>query len=117
MTIAQYAYSLLGTLPASFPADMTNARFVELVYAHFGIQVDLSSDKPQDVAKNGTRLEKTMAEPDDIACLLSQDGLAETFGVYYGNGTYVFYNETTHQVETGRIAEALYDWFPLRVAR
>ena len=118
LTIAKYAYSLLGPLTPDFSENigaMTNPEFARLVYAHFGIKLDLSSTKPEDVAKNGVRIDNKMVKPGDLVCIHAENGMVGTFGIYYGEGTYVFYNETSREVELGTCAQITNGWFAVRV--
>lgn len=118
LTIAKYAYSLLGPLTPDFSENigaMTNPEFARLVYAHFGIKLDLSSTKPEDVAKNGVRIDNKMVKPGDLVCIHAENGMVGTFGIYYGEGTYVFYNETSREVELGTCAQITNGWFVVRV--
>lgn len=118
LTIARYAYSLVGPLVPGFSENndaMTNAEFVRLVYARFGIKLDLSSTKPEDVAKNGVRIDNKMVKPGDLVCIHAENGMVGTFGIYYGEGTYVFYNETSREVELGTCAQITNGWFVVRV--
>lgn len=118
LTIARYAYSLVGPLMPGFSENndaMTNAEFVRLVYARFGIKLDLSSTKPEDVAKNGVRIDNTMVKPGDLVCIHADNGMVGTFGIYYGQDIYVFFNETTREVELGNCAHISNSWFVVRV--
>ena len=118
LTIARYAYSLVGPLVPGFSENndaMTNAEFVRLVYARFGIKLDLSSTKPEDVAKNGVRIDNKMVKPGDLVCIHAENGMVGTFGIYYGEDTYVFYNETSREVELGTCAQITNGWFVVRV--
>lgn len=118
-TIAQYAYSLRGTISSDFSGgvQMLNATFVEAVFANNGVTVSLSSNNAADVKAAGTPVANSDVRPGDIVCILAEDGVTvERFGIYYGDGIYVFYNETSGAVETGNLADALYGWFAIRVA-
>ena len=117
MTLAQYAYSLLGKIRAEFgdAANMTNPKFVELVFARYGYTIDLSSNRDVDVTKNGTRIDNSLVQPGDIICIYAADGTIAVFGIYYGDGNYVFYNELTQQVETAQCPTAANSWFAVRV--
>lgn len=120
LTIARYAYSLVGPLMPGFSENndaMTNAEFVRLVYARFGIKLDLSSTKPEDVAKNGLRIDNTMVKPGDLVCIHADNGMVGTFGIYYGQDIYVFFNETTREVELGNCAHISNGWFVVRVVQ
>lgn len=120
LTIARYAYSLVGPLMPGFSENndaMTNAEFVRLVYARFGIKLDLSSTKPEDVAKNGLRIDNTMVKPGDLVCIHADNGMVGTFGIYYGQDIYVFFNETTREVELGDCAHISNGWFVVRVVQ
>ncbi len=120
LTIARYAYSLVGPLMPGFSENndaMTNAEFVRLVYARFGIKLDLSSTKPEDVAKNGLRIDNTMVKPGDLVCVHADNGMVGTFGIYYGQDIYVFFNETTREVELGNCAHISNGWFVVRVVQ
>ncbi|MBO5170758.1 MAG: hypothetical protein J6B70_08500 [Oscillospiraceae bacterium] len=120
LTIARYAYSLVGPLMPGFSENndaMTNAEFVRLVYARFGIKLDLSSTRPEDVAKNGVRIDNTMVKPGDLVCIHADNGMVGTFGIYYGQDIYVFFNETTREVELGDCAHISNSWFVVRVVQ
>lgn len=120
LTIARYAYSLVGPLMPGFSENndaMTNAEFVRLVYARFGIKLDLSSTNPEDVAKNGVRIDNTMVKPGDLVCIHADNGMVGTFGIYYGQDIYVFFNETTREVELGNCAHISNSWFVVRVVQ
>lgn len=120
LTIARYAYSLVGPLMPGFSENndaMTNAEFVRLVYARFGIKLDLSSTNPEDVAKNGVRIDNTMVKPGDLVCIHADNGMVGTFGIYYGQDIYVFFNETTREVELGDCAHISNSWFVVRVVQ
>lgn len=120
LTIARYAYSLVGPLMPGFSKNndaMTNAEFVRLVYARFGIKLELSSTKPEDVAKNGVRIDNTMVKPGDLVCIHADNGMVGTFGIYYGQDIYVFFNETTREVELGDCAHISNGWFVVRVVQ
>lgn len=121
MSIAEFAYRLKGISPADFLAkageNPTSASFVEYVFACYGFQIDLSSNKVEDIEKNFTCLAKGDVKPGDIICILAADGVTvECFGVYYGNGIYTFFNEATGKVETAKCADAVNGWFVIRVA-
>ncbi|MDO5545352.1 MAG: hypothetical protein Q4F81_05960 [Eubacteriales bacterium] len=119
MTLAEYAYSLRGTLPKGFGgkdiSELTSADFVETVYARYGYTIDLSSNKVEDVEKNGTLVDNEQVRPGDIVCVLAADGSIETFGIYYNKDVYVFYNETSHLVETADCAKAPNGWATVNV--
>ena len=118
LTIAQYAYSQLGPLTPGFSQNidaMTSAEFVRLVYAHFGITLDLSSTRPESVTKNGVCIENNMVKPGDLVCIYEYNGMVGTVGIYYDQGKYVFFNETTHEVELGDCASIANAWFVVRV--
>lgn len=120
LTIAKYAYSLLGPLMPGFSENndaMTSAEFVRLVYAHFGIKLDLTSVRPEDVAKNGVRIDNKLAKPGDLVCIHANDGTVGTFGICYGEGSYVFFNETSREVELGTCAQITGTWFVVRVIK
>lgn len=117
-TIAQYAYGLRGTVSPDFTggAQLKNASFVEAVFANNGVAVNLSSSNAADVKNAGVPVANSNVIPGDIVCILAKDGVTvERFGVYHGDGIYVFYNEATGAVGTGNLAQAQYGWFAIRV--
>lgn len=121
-TIAEYAHALQGIvdekLAAKVDGEMTNPVFVELVFEQYGYDIDLSDNTVEEVVKNGTRLEKTEVKSGDIVCILAEDGeTVECFGIYYGNGIYVFHNQETGEVETAKTADIINDWFVVRVSK
>lgn len=119
-TLAQFAYRLRGALTADFiedPANLTNPAFVEAVFAKYGMTIKFESNKVEDVEKVGTRIENEKVKSGDIICILAEDGTVMCFGIYYGDGIYVFFNETTKQVETAKCADAANGWFAIRVEK
>lgn len=111
--IADYAQSLLGYSDH----QMTNPAFAEQVFRRYGYPIDLSSRNAADVLRNGIQVENSEVEPGDLICILAEDGTVSLFGVYYKDGIYIFYNELTKKVETGRCMDAPYGWIAIRIVK
>lgn len=116
--IAEYAYTLVSNVPVGFVAyqgsSMANPIFVETLFASHGYMVSLSSKNPNDIIGNGVLVDSKPLQPGDLVCIYNIDGTV-IFGIYYGNGIYIFFNEATGLVETAKCPTDTSRWFAVRV--
>ena len=103
MTLPEYAASLRGTRYAEIVGsseDTLNSKaFVDHVYSHFNIFLDLDGESLEDIAVNGTLVGNDDREPGDLLVLTDETGAVTGFGVNYDKETFVQFNEETGLVE------------------